>query len=239
LPPEPRTPYDRNVRVLLPWVVLGSLAATSAAGTLIGKLELPSQLPERQAQQTKGFLERVENPLAPVSGVDVKPQMFVVLEGGDTPVSPPQVNWELVGDSFSRPVVAAPAGAEVVIKNISKTPRTLAAKEDPKLIQGPINPTGPKTFRPTEAGKVYHFVDADAPHLRGTLVVVGTQYIGYPDESGKFQIADVPAGSYKLKIWYAEGWLPGIEDPVTIKAKGATDYNPKVPAGAFAPAPKK
>jgi hypothetical protein len=205
---------------------------------LVGKVELPSQLPERPPQQTRGFLDRAENPLAPVSGVDVKPQMFVVLEGGDSPVSPPQVNWELVGESFSRPVVAAPTGAEVVIKNVSKAPRTLAAKEDPKLIQGPINPTGPKSFRVTEAGKVMHFTDADAPHLKGTLVVVGSQYIGYPDDSGKFQINDIPPGSYKLKIWYADGWIAGAEYEIAIKAKGATDYNPKVPAGAFAPAKK-
>ncbi len=122
---------------------------------------------------------------------------------------------------------------------MSKTPRTLVAKEDPKLIQGPLNPTGPKTFRPTEAGKVLHFSDTDAPHLHGTVVVVGSQYIGYPDDSGKFDIPDVPPGSYKLKIWYGEGWLPGAEYDVTIKAKGNTDYNPKIPAGAFAPAPKK
>jgi hypothetical protein len=239
LPSEGAAAYDRSVRVLLPWVVLGSLAATSNAGALVGKLELPTQLPERPPQQTKGFLERAENPLAPVSPLDVKPLMFVVLEGGDTPVAPPQVNWELVGDSFSRPVIAAPTGAEVVIKNVSKTPRTLAAKEDPKLITGPINPTGPKTFRPTKAGDVYHFIDADAPHLKGTVVVVGSQYIGYPDDSGKFEIKDVPAGNYKLKVWYADGWVAGADADVSIKAKGNTDFNPKVPAAAFAPAPKK
>jgi hypothetical protein len=224
--------------VHLAWVVVGALSATSNAGTLIGKLELPTQLPERPPQQTKGFLDRVDNPLAPVAAVDPKPRMFIALEGGDTPVSPPQVNWELAGESFARSVVAAPTGAEVVIKNTSKSPRTLVAKEDPKLIQGPINPTGPKSFRVTDKDKIYHFGDPDAPHLKGTLVVVGTQYIGYPDDSGTFEIADVPPGSYKLRIWYEDGWL-AVEDNITIKAKGKTDFNPKVPAGAFAPAAKK
>lgn len=227
------------MRLTFAWVILGSLAAASDAGVLTGRLELPSQLPERPPQQTKGFLDRSENPIAPVLGVDVKPQMFIALEGGDTPVSPPQVNWELVGESFSRQVVAAPTGAEVVIKNVSKSPRTLSAKEDPKLIQGPINPTGPKSFRVTKAGDIFHFTDADAPHLKGTVVVVGTQYIGYPDDTGKFTITDVPPGNYKLRIWYGDGWIAGADADLTIKGKGNTDFNPKVPAAAFAPAPKK
>jgi hypothetical protein len=230
------------VALLRSVVCLGfvSLAGTAGAGTLVGRLDLPAQLPDRPAQLTRGFLDRAENPLAPVRDVDVRPLMFVVLEGGDTPVSPPQVNWELVGESFSRPVIAAPTGAEVVIKNVSKAPRTLVAKEDPKLIQGPINPTGPKSFRVTEAGKTLTFGDADAPHLRGKLVVVNTQFIAYPDEGGKFELSDVPAGSYKLRVWYDDGWVTGGDVDVNVSAKGKTDINPKVPASAFAaPAPKK
>ncbi len=224
------------LRALLASLILGSAAAQ--AGTLVGKLELPPA-PKQPPQATHGFLDRVENPLAPVRDANVTSQLIVVLEGGDTPVSPPQVNWELVGESFSRPVVAAPTGAEVVIKNVSKQSRTLVAKEDPKLIQGPLNPTGPKSFRVTEAGKVYTFGDPDAPHLHGKLIVVGTQFIAYPDETGRFDITDVPPGSYKLKVWYQDGWIEGATYDVNVSAKGKTDFNPKIPAGAFAPAAKK
>jgi hypothetical protein len=225
-----------GLRVAIASVIVGS--AVAQAGTLVGKLELPP-LPRQPAPATHGFLDRVENPLAPVREVQVTPQMLIVLEGGDTPVTPPQVNWELAGESFSRPVIAAPTGAEVVIKNVSKSSRTLIAKEDPKLIQGPINPTGPKSFRVSEAGKVYTFGDPDAPHLRGKLVVVGSQFIAYPDETGRFDITDVPAGSYKLKVWYQDGWIDGATYDVNVGAKGKTDFNPKIPAGAFTPAAKK
>jgi hypothetical protein len=228
------------VRAGLAWFILGALAATGEAGTLIGRLELPKETPKAPPQATHGFLDRVENPLAPVRDASVMPQLIVVLEGGDTPVSPPQINWDLVGESFSRPVVAVPTGSEVVIKNTSRAARTLVAQEDPKLIQGPINPTGPKSFRVTEVGKVYHFGDADAPHLHGTLVVVGSQFIAYPDELGRFDIGDVPPGEYKLKIWYRDGWIDGAAYDVKVAAKGKTDFNPKVPAAAFAaPAAKK
>ena len=208
-------------------MVMCLASAAAQAGTLVGKLELPAA-PERPAVPTKGFLDRVENPLAPVKPVDPTRQLVIVLEGDEKPVSPPQVTWELLGDSFARPVVAAPVGAEVVIKNVPKRSHVLAVKEDPKLIPaGPINPGGTKSFRVAEPGKIYTFSDPDAPHLRGTVITVNTQYIGYPDDTGKFEIADVPGGAYKLKIWYADHWLDVAAD-VAVKAKGKTDFNPKI-----------
>ena len=219
-------------------LVLLLVPSAASAGTLTGKLELP-QAPERPAAATKGFLDRVENPLAPLQPTNVPRQMVIVVEGDEKPATPPQVTWDLLGDSFGRPVIAAPAGAEVVIKNSSKTAHTLVAMEDPKLVPpGPINPTGPKSFRATDPGKVYTITDPDAPYLRVKLVVVNTQYIAYPDDSGKFQIDDIPAGAYKVKIWYHDGWLDRPDDSVTVNAKGKTELNPKITALA-PPAAKK
>jgi hypothetical protein len=216
------------------------LFATAAhAGTVIGKLDLPAAPPRPRAEM-KGFLDRAENPLAPVKPMVLTHHMVVVLEGQEKPVSPPQVVIELLGETFAKKVVAAAAGSEVVIKNVSKTSRTLTAAEDAKLIpQGPINPTGPKSFRVTEVGKVYTIGDKDAPHLKLKVVVVNTQYVGYPDESGKFEVADVPPGVYKVRIWYQDNWIARDDESVNVAAKGKTDINPKIPAGALTPAAKK
>jgi hypothetical protein len=216
-----------------------SFVATAHAGTVTGRLDLPSA-PPRPPLAVKGFLDRVENPLAPVKPVSLAQDMVIVLEGGEVPMSPPQVVVELLGESFSRHVVAAPAGAEVLIKNVSKMARTLVAAEDPKLVpQGPINPTGPKSFRVNDAGKVYTIGDKDAPHLKLKVVVVSSQNIGYPDDSGRFEIDNVPAGSYKVKVWYRDGWVSRDDETITVGAKGKTDVNPKIPASAVAPAAKK
>lgn len=220
-----------SLRVVVFGVVTGSsylFASAAMAGPVFGKLDLPPP-PDRPPPATKGFLDRVENPLAPARPVAVTPWMIVVLEGEAKPSSPGQVTWELPGESFARPVMGAPAGAEVVIKNTSRTARTLVAAEDPKLIPaGPINPTGPKSFRPSEAGKVYSIADTDAPHLKGKLVVVGTPYVTTVDDAGKFDFGDVAEGSYKLKVFYKDGWLEGTTD-VTV-GKGKVEVNPKVPA---------
>lgn len=219
-----------SVRPRVPVVVFGCLLLPGQllAGSVGGKLELPPP-PERPPAATKGFLERVENPLAPPRPLALTPLMIVVLEGAAKPSSPGQVTWELVGESFARPVIAAPVGAEVVIKNVSSTARTLVATEDPELVpQGPINPSGSKSFRAAQA-KVYTIGDHDAPHLTGRLVVVDTPFVAKVDDAGKFEFADVPEGSYKLRIYYKDGWLEGSTD-VQVGAKGKTDVNPKVPA---------
>src|SRR5262245_44150083 len=117
------------MRILLSLGALSVMIAVGHAGTLVGKLELP-QTPAAP-QVTKGFLDRSENPFAPVRSIDVARQVVVVVEGEEKPVAPPQVMWDLVGESFARPVIAAPAGAEVIIRNTSKVPRTLVVKENP------------------------------------------------------------------------------------------------------------
>jgi len=227
-------------RASLALLVITSLStAAHAGGTLTGKLELPPP-PDRPALEVKGFLDRVENPLAPVKAVAPTQRMVIVALGDEKPVSPPQVIVELLGESFARRVFAAPQGAEVVIKNTSKTARTLVAAEDPKLIPaGPINPTGPKSFRVADVDKVYNISDKDAPHLKLTIITVNTQFVGYPDDSGKFEIPNMPAGNYKLKIWYGDKWIERPDDTVEVKDKGKTEFNPKIEASAFAPAGKK
>ena len=160
----------------------------------------------------------------------------------------------MVGESFARPVIAVPVGAEVVIKNTTKISRTIGAAEDPKLIVGPLNPTGTKSFRATQPA-VYTIGDKDAPHLRGKIVVVATQHVATVDDAGRFEMTDVPDGSYKLRVFYynpageAQGrksdWLPFSAD-VTVASKGRvsrTEVSAKLPpleqSGPPKPAPGK
>ncbi|HET7505449.1 MAG TPA: hypothetical protein VFK02_30725 [Kofleriaceae bacterium] len=224
------------------------LAATSRAGTVVGRLELPPA-PERGPVIAKGFLDRTENPLAEVKKPNIAPYFVVALEGAQkTDSAPAEVAWDLVGESFARPVIAVPVGAEVVIKNQTKISRTLSAAEDPKLIAGPLNPTGSKSFRATEPA-IYTIGDKDAPHLRGKIVVVATTHVATVDDGGRFEMTDVPDGSYKLRIFYYDpageargrrsGWLSvGADVNVVSRGKGSkTEVNAKVPAAELAARP--
>lgn len=212
---------------------LATLVSSASGGTLIGKVELPPA-PERPKVGPRGFVDRAENARKPVQPANVGAQLLVVLEG-ESKESSGQVNWDVVGESFSRPVLAVAVGSEVVIRNQSKVSRTLVAAEDPKLIAaGPLNPTGPKNFKVT-APRIYTISDPDAPYLRGKLVVVPTTLIAYVEVAGavgKFEITDVPEGTYKLRVFYRDNWIDRPDDTVTMGAgPKKVEVTVKLPAG--------
>jgi hypothetical protein len=235
-------------------LALSLASATAAAGTVVGRVDLPP-VPERPPLDKRGFLDRIDNPLAPPQNIDIRHHLVIVVEGDDKPAAPAAIQWDLVGESFARPVIAAPAGAEVSIRNMTKLSRRLKlldGDKDTKLLDAaPINPKpGTKSFRPSEVGKVYTVVSPDAPYFKGTVVVVNTSYIGYIDDNNRFEITDVPDGNYKLRVYVSlapsavaggrEGWVEldngGIA--VRVTAKGKSDVNVKLPTSAFAPAKK-
>jgi hypothetical protein len=134
-------------------------------------------------------------------------------------------------------VLAVPVGTEVVIRNTSRTAHILAAAEDPKLVpSGPINLGGPHSFRVTAPG-IYTVGDTQTPYLKGKLVVTDARYTAAVDENGKFDIADIAPGTYKLRIYYfhlptgKDGWIDRTDDTVTIPAKGKAEITAKVPPG--------
>jgi hypothetical protein len=212
---------------------------------VVGRLELPPA-PERGPVVAKGFVDRIDNPLAEIRKPNLAPYLVVALEPQSTgrETAPAQVSWDVVGESFARPVVGVPVGAEVVIKNQTKVARMIAALEDPKLITGPLNPTGTRSFRASQAA-VYTVTDKDAPYLRGKIVVVATPHVASVDDSGRFEMADVPDGAYKLRVFYydpageARGkpsdWLNFSSD-VVVAARGKsgrTELTAKLPAAAI------
>jgi hypothetical protein len=201
-------------------VALTVSASAGHAGTVTGRLELPPA-ERRDASATRGYLDPTDNAILPVQMFQPTALMLVVLETS-APVeiaAPPQASYDLKGESFVRPVLAVVKGQEVVIRNSGLTARSLVAKEDPNLIpKGTLNVTGTKSFRVAEAGKIFTIVDPSVPHLVGRIVSVATPYHAILDREGRFTFDDVPAGTYKARVFFRDRWLTA-ETEVTV-AKG-------------------
>ena len=194
-------------------VALALLAAAvpAEAGPIDGKVVLPPAGVSRPAMRSRGFLDPVENPHLPVKPYDPVSSMVVVLEGGAaTPptVPAPQVAWDLLGDSFARPVIAVRIGTELKIANRGRGTPILSVVGQPDLIaRKPLNPSGEITFNVGTEPRLLEIVDATTPHLRGRVLVTAATQFALPDGGGKFTFADVPSGAWTVRVFYGSGWI--------------------------------
>jgi hypothetical protein len=211
-----------------------AMAAPAAAGTVSGKLELPPGAPDRPPVRGKAFVDRTPNPLAPVRQVNPLPAIIISLEPAPTtqfaPPPPAAVNWDLLGESFARPVLPVRIGGEVRIRNKGRTAPVLVAAGKPTLlIKKPLNPTAEITFIPgTEPGPI-EIIDEASPHLKARIVVMGSPFFATPNTKGEFEIANVPEGEWVVKVWYDTGWLDRPDETITVGEK-RTELTLKLPA---------
>lgn len=213
--------------------------AAEDGGTVTGVVALPA--PDRRGEPpvlNEGFVPRARNPLKAPRAFDPLPWVVVVLDGGDVDpadAAPPKtpVRYDVVGESFEVPLLPVVTGAKVEIKNVGKgSPRVYSPQESELLPGDPINPKGVRTSEAiAEPHRLIELRDHDSAHLRGHLVAFHHAYFALPDDSGRFEIAGVPAGTWTVKIWYRDGW---IELPqkvtVSVSRRGARSVKVELPA---------
>lgn len=219
---------------MLAALAVPTIAGTAAtAGTVTGRVELPAGAPH-EPSAIRGYLKPIDNTILPVQSFNPAPFMLVALEAQQPidVVAPPQVSYELRGESFSKPVIGVVKGQDVVIRNSSLGARSLVVQEDPTIIpKGTLNVTGTRSFRIAEAGKIYTIVDPSVPYLRGCIVSVSSPYHATLDREGRFSFDDVPAGNYKARVFYRDHWL-SVEVNVSVPSgpRGKVEVRIPVPA---------
>jgi hypothetical protein len=219
------------------WLALAGfeLAAQAQVGTVSGTIALadPAQRGEPPARG-RGFLARAANPLKPPRAFDPLPQVVVVLEGGAGTAEPPKepVRYSIVGQSFSSPILPVMVGAAVELRNDGKASPRLYAPSAPDLLTGdPINPKGARLIKKiAKANQAIELRDHDSAHLSGRIVAFEQPYFSRVDADGKFQITGVPAGPWKVRVWYRDGWVDGVEQSVTVVAKKDAAVKLSLPA---------
>ncbi|MBP8809950.1 MAG: hypothetical protein KBG48_06980 [Kofleriaceae bacterium] len=224
------------------WLGLFAFAPAARAGVVAGKLELPTELGPAPLLG-RAFVPRLANPLAPTPGLDPVPHLVVVLVPADGAVAPKPttITWELRGESFARPLVAARLGDTLEIRNGGRgAPRFVAHGQPQLLPKKPLNPSDRLAVTPTQAG-LLDLIDQATPHLRGRALILPAGYYAYPDANRRFEFPDVPAGDYTLRVFYAPrnlaaadatptaaGWIDRPDDKLTVGAK-RTDLTLKLP----------
>ena len=216
-----------SLRLPLAWAVgiaaLPALVSTASAGELRGQIKFDGQFGEAP-KRNKGFIGRIANPIRPVQQFKPHGYLIVVLEGGpeeEGEQSPPRrVNYDLVGESFEVPILPVIVKTTVEVENKRHTAVTLSAPDYPDLVDNLT--LDPKKSFPLKVESAYEVIVIKAPgmpHPEGRVVAFPTKYFARVDRRGRFTIKDVPEGTWKVRLWYLDGWVEGVEESVSVSKK--------------------
>jgi hypothetical protein len=173
-----------------------------------------------------GFVRRARNALKAPRPFDPTPYLVVVLEGGNPApedTEPPQQmpRYAIIGESFEAPVLPIVAGSAVEIKNNGKGSLRLYSPDMSDLVPSdPVSPKGErKTKKLEKAGTSFEIRDRESAHLTGRIAVFPHRYFSRVKPDGKFEIKGVPPGTWKVRVWYVDGWVEMPAETVEVVAK--------------------
>lgn len=230
MPSSWRSNFNRMHRMFPHWLRLALVmtvvgAIPSPAGTIIGAVkaegkagaEADANCGKYDSRQFK-FVERVN--------YDQMRDFVVYIEGPvGSVVAPPQKPIQVVtqrvlqkGAVFSPHVLPLMAGTTVewpnhddILHNVfsvsESNPFDLGLYKNPKIERW--------TFK--KPGRVDVFCSIHT-RMSCILLVLENPYFASTNEKGHYRIADVPAGTYKLKAWHER--LPAKVQEITVPAEG-------------------
>jgi hypothetical protein len=153
--------------------------------------------------------------------------MVVVLDGGpvdEADRQPRTSRYAIIGENFASEMLPVVVGGKVDIKNKGlKSPR-LYSKTSKDVVPGdPILTGGTRSTQAiSELGKVIDIRDQDSVHFLAHIVAFEHAYFSVLGYDGSFEIKGVPAGTWKVKVWYRDAWVTNLPaTTITIAGKRA------------------
>lgn len=225
--------------IALALLLLGPAKSAHAAANgaqVSGQVDLPPPASRRAPPiRGQGFVPRAKNPLRPPDGFDPRSEIVVVLDGGpvdDEDKKPRTKRYKIVGENFERDVLPVIVGGKVEIKNLAKKSLRLYSTASADTIPG--DPISHKGGRLTEtidkAHKAIDVRDQDSVHFLAHIVAFEHGYFAVPDHDGKFTIEGVPPGTWRVKIWYRDGWVENLPKTTVTVGRRNTRVNVNLPA---------
>ncbi len=193
-------------------LVLGVTPVLSAEGSLSGEIKLSGDAPaikkiEITKDQEVCGKERMPETLLLSKGKGVANVVVIIKDVKGKKLAVPAKNIEFVqkGCQFMPHVVMVPVGAAIDI--INKDPLTHNIHTFP-IENAPLNKAQPKSLPKITSPKleVPEIIKVQCDIHRGLMsawfVVADNPYTMVTDADGKFKVAGIPEGTYKVEIWH-------------------------------------
>ena len=144
------------------------------------------------------------------SGVPIKPEAAVI--------------FDQKGCEYTPHVIAFPAGSTVKVLNSDGILHSIHTESSINPVVDMAQPGFKKMLSVTIANPEAIKVTCDAHNwMEGWWYVVGNPYYAVTDQAGHFTIANVPAGTYTLRVWQEK--LGTMTRKVTVTAGTTLDVN--------------
>jgi plastocyanin len=125
---------------------------------------------------------------------------------------------------YSPHVIVMPVSAEIAVRNSDPVLHNIHFYQNDESLFNIAQPTENQVNKKKleKAGMVYAECDVHG-WMQGHVAVVDSPYYAITDEQGRFNIADLPPGTYKVKIWHE--YLGEKTQDVVVTAKADTAMN--------------
>ena len=179
--------------VLLVLAAAGATRASAAGGSISGKVDVT---PAKYLGETVVYLESVPGTYAPRT-----------------------LQMDQQGMQFVPHLLVVTAGDTVRFLNHDGVAHNVYSPDGEAYNLGAFKGGEARTQLFAKPG-AYSQLCSIHPEMLGWVFVAQNPYAAAVDDKGRYELRDVPAGTYQLKVWNAH--LPGTSRSVTVAAGAAT-----------------
>ena len=225
---EMRSAGWMTLTMLTAAVMLGGRPAAQQQGVVRGRVEIGVPISTRRPSSAYPSRTVPQPALAPAS--EVRHVVVYLKDAPARPVTPVKVAIRQRDENFIPRVVAVPVGSTVEFPNDDPIYHNVFSLSRANSFNLGRYPKGQsKGDRFDKPGIVKVFCDIHS-HMSATVVVFNHPWFAVPDESGRFELPEVPPGQREVTAWHERLGDRTVGVRVEAGRPAAIDFVLPVPA---------